>query len=109
MTTCIIVDELFAVLSGDGDAAGTIEVIDNGNWVPGCIVTISSTTVPGKRFIISEQIGNTTLAVRCIEDGTPNDSGRTPMGAYLVIDGASISMENQVVRQNSQFVRLQKR
>lgn len=89
-------------LTANGTALGVVTIASTSKYMAGATVWIRSSTQPELECIVAEVLSTTTLALR--RKDAANQSGRSPMNAYLVADSASIDMESQVVPVFDQYV-----
>lgn len=89
-----IVHKKHAALTANGGADGLVTVADNSGWLPGSTVWLSSSTQEGLQCIVSQLVGTTQIRLRKADAPAP---GAANVSAYLLADGAKISMESQVV------------
>ena len=99
------VRETYAVLTADGDAAGTIEVNDNVGFYPGALAWIWGDTAAKRRVRVIRLVGASTIILAFHGTAaTGETSGVAPsytgsdMSAYTTTDNAKINMEGQTVR-----------
>ena len=97
-----------AALEANGTTDGKVTIPDNDGWLPGAIAYLDSTTQDPVEVRIAGTEGSDRLLVRRTDATGQARGAVSDVSAFLVVDGAKISMAQQVVAVSGPYTPVEK-